>query len=263
MVFEDLAKERLSIELNNSDTSVLYTGTRRRQAINDAAREFAALTECYVRYFSISVVHDQSTYTLSTISDFARLAKDGYVEYWRDDSNVVRTIVTEPNFSRRDLVWTNRFNADWRNSTTPVLFPPDYHIQKFRGRLRLGLSDPPLLGSSEYAWLYAPYVAHAPTMSSTGDVPYTDTSGNSRDDLTEYHPALPHFAAYKLLPLIGDKNESAEQLQKFLGYVARYKDNDRPKGGTHVTMARSYMRESMRRGGGDQALDRSDRWRWR
>ncbi len=263
MVFEELAKERLTIELNNSDTSVLYTGTRRRQAINDGAREFAALTECYVRYVALSVVHDQSTYTLSTISDFSRLSKEGYVEYWRDDSNVARTIITEPDFTRHDLVWANRYAPNWRNSTTPVQFPTGYYIQKMRGKLRIGLAEPPLLGSSESAYIYTPYVAHAPTMTSTGDIPYTDTSSYSRNDLTEYHAAFPHYAAYKLLPLIGDTNEAKEQLQKFLGYVARYKENDRPAGGTHITVAQSYYKNSMRRGGGDGALDRSETWRWR
>ena len=54
MTFEELTKAELSIALNNSDTSVLFTGARRRQAINDAQEEFADLTECFVKYSTVA-----------------------------------------------------------------------------------------------------------------------------------------------------------------------------------------------------------------
>lgn len=264
MTFEELSKERLTVELNNSDTSVLFTGTRRRSAVNDAAREFAALTECYVRRSTIAVSCNTAEYVLSTISDFARLSDKGYPEYRHTDSNDVVTIASEPDFTRRDELWTNRYSLGWRQSTTPTMMPTAYYIRPDGGRLLIGLQQRPDVGSSEAADLIIPYVARPATMTSTGDVPFTDASSNTRHDLTEYHPALAHYAAYKLLPLIGDMAAANEQLQKFMGYVARYTQNQRPKGGTHVTVARSYYRGSMVRGGAeDSYLDRSETWRWR
>jgi hypothetical protein len=263
VIFEDLYKTRLTTELNNSDTVVLYTGTRRREAINDGVREFAALTKCYVQRSTIAVSCNTAEYVLSTIDGFAQISAEGYPEYRHTDSNGVITIVTEPDFKRRDELWSNRYSLGWRQSTTPVTMPTAYYIRKDGGRLILGLRERPDVGSSETADLVVPNVARPPAMTSTGEIPFTDASSNTRHDLTDYHPAFAHYAAYKLLPLIGDTQTANEQLQKFLGYVARYKDDQRPKGGTHVTMARSYYSESMRRGGSeDSALDRSERWRW-
>lgn len=264
MVFKELYKRRLTIELNNSDTSVLYTSTRRQEGINDGVAEFASLTDCYVRRSTVAVSCNTSEYVLSTISDFARLSEEGYAEYHHTDSNDVLTIHAGPDFERRDELWTNRFDVGWRVSTTPVKLPTAHYLRKDAGRLILGLREKPSVGSSESAKLVFPYVARPAPMTSSGMVPFTDASSNVRHDLTEYHPACVHYAAYKLLPLIGDIQEADRQYQKFLSYVARYKDNNRTRGGKHVTMARSYYRQSMRRGrDSDLSLDRSEQWRWR
>jgi hypothetical protein len=95
-----------------------------------------------------------------------------------------------------------------------------------------------------------PYVARPDAMTASTQVPFT-VGGNTRTDLVEYHQALPHYAAYKLLPLIGDMDGAKEQLAKFMGYVTRFLGNLRPKGGTHVTVARSYFREAKRSRGDD------------
>jgi hypothetical protein len=91
-------------------------------------------------------------------------------------------------------------------------------------------------------------------MTSTGDVPFTVNS-TTRFDLTLYHKAFPHYAAYKLLPLIGDDQGSQNQLQKFMGYVTRYLQESRPKGGSIVQLGRNYLKlaRSGRRGGFDRA----------
>ena len=264
MTFEELYTSRLDLELNNSDSNVLYTTARRKTATNDGLKEFAALTECYVRRSTIAVSCNTAEYVLSTIADFSRLAKEGLVEFHRTDSNGIVTQWAGEDFPRRDEIWRNRYEPGWRMSTTPMEFPQGYYLRPDGGQWIIGLTEPPDVGSSETAKLIVPYVARPQEMSDSTHVPFTDTNGNTRFDLTEYHQALPHYAAYKLLPLIGDIQGAQQQLQAFMGYVARYNQNTRPKGGTHVTTARSYFRESRRHGRYyDPSLDSDPHWRWK
>jgi len=254
MTFEQLYKGELSIRLNNSDTQVLFTSTRRQVAIREAEEEFADLTECLTRVSTIACSCNVTEYTLTSTSlqnstDYVRLAKQG-VEFVHTSSNDVVTHASGDGFPRRDLVWRNQFDQGWRTSTTPVQVPSGFYIREDGGQVILGLNEPPRVGSSETAKVYVPYVARPETMATSTSEPFT-VGGVSRADLRVYHKALPEYAAYKLLPLVGDKEGAQEALQKFLGYVARYAQNQRPKGGQHVTVARSYLRESMRRGGRD------------
>lgn len=263
--FSDLYGERLSVELNNADTTQLYTSTRRQQAINDGVAEFAALTECYVRRSTVACSCNVTEYALSTISDFARIAKEG-VEYWHTSSGSSLSRFTQlagPDFPRNDELWRNRYEFGWRQSTTPVEFPQGYYVRMDGGKTLVGLSEPPDVGSSDTVRLIVPYVARPQAMTNSTDVPFTDTDGNTRNDLTEYHQAAVHFGAYRLLPLIGDMQGAQAQLQKFLGYVARYQQNTRPKGGQFVTMGRNYWKDA-RRGGrdADQTWSRDPRWSW-
>ena len=78
-------------------------------------------------------------------------------------------------------------------------------------------------------------------MTDSTHVPFTDTSGNTRNDLTEYHQAAVHYAAYKLLPLIGDQDGANRQLQLFTDYVKRFLNNLRVKGGSFTTLAYDYL----------------------
>lgn len=82
-------------------------------------------------------------------------------------------------------------------------------------------------------------------MTDSTHVPFSDTSG-TRVDLVGYHQALAHYGASKLLPLVGDMEGAQSQIAKFMDYVNRFTGNSRPKGGTHVTPARSYLREARR-----------------
>lgn len=249
MNFEQLTKAELSLRLNDSDTSVLFTGARRRQAINDAAAEFADLTECLVRTSTIACSCSVTEYGLLSTSlqnstDFIRLAADG-VEYLHTDSNGYVTQLSGDSFPRRDVKWRNRYDENWRSSTTPVKAPTGYYIRKDGGQIYLGLNEPPRIGSSETAVVLVPYVQRPAAMTSSGDVPFS-----SRSDLQTYHAALPFYAAHKLLPLTGDTQAADAALQQFLGYVARHEQDERPKGGQHVTVGRSYYRESRRNSGG-------------
>lgn len=267
MIFERLYKTELSIALNNSDTSVLFTSTRRQDAIREAEEEFVDLTECLIRQSTITCSCNTAEYNLLSSAvlggstDYVRLAKQG-VEYHHissGSSGRTRT-VSGDQFPRRDIEWLNRNEPNWRESTTPVELPRGYYLRPDGGNLYLGLIDRPDIGSSETGKVIVPYVARPTPMTSSGAEPFTVNS-SVRTDLRIYHKALPHYAAYKLLPLIGDLQGANEQLQKFLGYVTRYAQAQRPKGGTHVTMARSYFRDS-RRSGRDADLSIINDGRW-
>jgi hypothetical protein len=247
MQFDELYGERLNLELNNSDSNVLYTSTRRQQAVNDGYREFAALTECWQRRSTITVSCNVAEYVLSTITDFARVSPQGLPEFrlTSSGSSGTTTILAGDDFPRRDEIWQNRYESGWRQSTTLGL-PRSWYLRNDGGQQVLGLDIGPDVASSETARLVIPYIARPEPMTASTAVPFTDTNGRTRVDLIEYHQAPVHYAAYKLLPLIGDTDGANSQLQKFLAYVTRFLQNSRPKGGTHVTMARSYLRDARR-----------------
>ena len=251
--FEDLYRTRLDVELNSVSTQ-LFTVARRKQAINDGAIEFADLTECLTRRSSITCSCNVTEYALLSSgvlggsTDFVRLSTQG-VEYLRTDSNGVLTQLAGDDFPQRPIAWKNRQDPNWRESTTPVTHPTGYYIRPDGGNLYIGLHERPKIGSSEAAELRVPYVARPAQMTSTGDVPFT-VSTSVRYDLTVYHQALVHFAAYRLLPLQGKTQEAEGQLQIFLSYVTRYQQAARPRGGRTVTFARNYFREAQRVGDG-------------
>lgn len=250
--FEYLSGPALNLELNSSDSNTLYTTALRQQAINDGAREFAALTECLVRESSITVSCNTAEYMLLSSgvlggsTDFVRLAKQG-PEYRVKSSGSTWTWVTwisGDDFPQKPIEWRNRNEQGWRQSTNPQV-PTGYYLKPNGGNLFFGLDHPPKVGSSQLAEILVPYVARPAPMTSSGDVPFTVNS-TTRFDLTEYHQALPHYAAYKLLPLIGDTEGSQTQLQKFMGYITRYLQWNRPKGGTQVQLSHNYLRSARR-----------------
>jgi hypothetical protein len=261
-IFERLYKDELSIALNNSDTSQLFTSTRRQQAINDAAEEFADLTECLVRYSTIACSCNVTEYMVLSSAvgstDFSRFGKAG-LEYVHTSSNGYVTHLSGDDFPQRDLVWRNRYEPGWRASTTPVLTPSGWYRREDGGNLYIGLNEPPKIGSSETGKILVPYVARPAPMTSTGDEPFTVNS-SVRTDLRTYHKALPYYGAYKLLRLMGDLQGANENLQTFLGYAARYTQAQRPRGGQHVTMARGYLGEA--RSGLDRTRQIVPGWTW-
>ena len=254
--FEYLSGPALNLELNSADSNTLYTSTRRQQAINDAQEEFADLTDCLIRQSSITVSCNTAEYmllssgTLGGSTDFVRLAAQG-VEYRVRSSGSTwtwKTWVGGDDFPQRPIVWRNRAAAGWRQSTTPS-DPTGYYIRPDGGNLYLGFDRPPRVGSSQLAELLVPYVARPAPMTSSAAQPFTVNS-SVRLDLALYHRALPHYAAYVLLPLIGDEQGSNSQLQKFMGYVTRFLHSARPKGGQAVLLGQNYLANAKRGRGG-------------
>lgn len=250
--FNDLIGPLLRRELNQPlpSNDPLFTSTVIAQATNDGYQEFAALTECWVKRASIAVSCNTAEVLLSTISDYARVAKDGMPEYrlTSSGSSATTQITAGDEFPNRSELWNNRYVSGWRQSTTPGM-PTSWYLRPDGGRLYFGFDRRTDVGSSESAVLLLPYVARPEPMTASTAVPFTDTNG-TRVDLIEYHQAIAHYAAYKLFPLVGDTESAQSQLQKFIGYVQRFLGNARPKGGSHVTMTRRYFGE-VRRGRGD------------
>ena len=257
--FEELWDSRLDVELNSAST-VLFTKARRKQAINDGALEFSDLTECLIRQSSVTCSCSVTEYALLSSTDYTRPSTQN-VEYIRTDSNgVVSILAGKDDFPQRPVTWRNDQDPGWRESTVTVTHPTGYYLRPDGGNLYIGLAEPPKIGSSEAAELRVPYVARPAPMASTGEIPFT-VSSVTRSDLTVYHQALVHFAAYRLLPLQGKLQEAHAALQVFLSYVTRYRQAERPKGGQVVTFARNYMREAQNRSG-DASGRTVPGWSW-
>jgi len=255
----NLAKTRLNIELNDASTA-LFKKALRYQYVNDGQEEFADQTECLTRNSTIAVSSGVREYSLLASTDYVRLAAQG-VEYLHTSSNGFVTQMAGDDFVQRPIQFQNRVSPSWRGSTTPVLTPTEWYLRPSGGDLLIGLYDPPLVTSSQTAVLLVPYVARPAPMTSTSAVPFT-VNGTVRTDLQLYHRALPHFAAYKLLPLIGDVPGAQAQLQTFAGYVARFAGQQRPRGGQQVTYATNYLQRA--RGGSERDdLRRVPGWTWR
>ena len=260
----NLSKSRLSVELNNGSTA-LYTSTLRQQYINDGAEEFADLTECLTQVATVTLSCGVTEYrllssgVLAGSTDYSRLSSQG-VEYLFTDSNGRVTQLAGDDFLRREVHSQNRFEPGWRASTTPQQAPSGYYLRSSGGDLLIGLTEPPKVGSSETAVLSVPYVARPAPMASTNDLPFT-VGGNVRHDLTIYHRALPHYAAHKLLPLVGDQPGATAQLQLFQSYVQRYREANRPKGGQTITYATDYLGRA--RGMDSDDVRRVPGWTWR
>lgn len=250
--FGTLTGALLDVELNSNDSTVLYTTARRQTYVNQGIAEFAALTECYVRRSTIAVSCNTAEYRLSTIDDFARISASGMPEYHLTSSGSSATtqMFAGDRFQNQTELLLNRYQAGWRQSTTPGT-PSAFYLRPDGGQWFIGLNQRPDVGSSETAKLIVPYVARPQTLSASTAIPFTDTNGATRADLTEYHQAAVHYAAHKLLPLIGDKDGAHQQLQLFTDYVKRFLGNLRPKGGSFTTLAHDYL-ASARQGRGDR-----------
>jgi len=244
--FSELTGELLNFELHSADTSQLFTSTRRNLAVNAGYQEFAVLTECFIRRSSITCSCNTTEYVLSTLAGFSRLHASG-PEYrlTSSGSSGLTTILAGDGLPRRDEVWRNRFDAGWRQSTTPRQ-PTGYYLRMDGGRLFFGFDVPPDIGSSETAVLRVPYVAIPDAMTASTDVPFT-LSTYARNDLAEYHQGIVHYATHQLEKLRGDDEASDRQYAKFLQYIDRFRSNTRDKAGRFVTYAKSYLRNASRR----------------
>lgn len=249
-IFSSLAGELLTRELGTSDSTNLFKTQRRQDAVLQAERQFADLTECLIRQSSIATSNAVREYDLlSNSTDYVRMAPQG-PEYRLVSSNSTTPGSTQytagQNFPRTDIERLNRENPGWRDSTGQDL-PNAWYLRNDGGAVYFGFSEPPEVGSSETGTLTVPYVAQPTGSTASTYVPFT-VGGNYRTDLTPYHPALVHYAAHELEKLRKDDEASDRQLQKFLGYVTRYLNSNRKRTGhSRISQHREYFREARRR----------------
>src|ERR1041385_4585614 len=118
-IFEQLYGLLLDREINTNSSLAgsPVSSTNRQQGINDGIREFADLTECFVRQSSITVSCNTTEYlllsggALAGSTDFTRFAKQG-PEYRVLSSGSSGTWVTwlsgEDDFPQRPIEFRNR-----------------------------------------------------------------------------------------------------------------------------------------------------------
>jgi hypothetical protein len=244
-----LAGRLLTQELGSEDSTILFTDARRNGGIFDGIREFADLTECFQRVSSLTWAggvreYDLHASTVIASQDFVRFPSEMSVEFHYTDASSVTTYHSGADLPERTVRWLNVNEPGWRDSTTVssgMQIPQCFYRRSEGGRLFLGLHPVPSTGSSASIKVLIPYVAYPTVSTNSTYVPYT-ADGQVRYDLQPYHQGLVHYAAHQNEKLRKDDQAADRQLQRFMGYVQRYLQNNRRKAGTALTYARNYFR---------------------
>lgn len=238
MTFEELYGVELTRELATADTTARFTTVRRKAAINAGQLEFAKRTHCLTRETTIAIVDGTQEYDLeATITDFGGISAQG-VSIKIVGSSATRYIEGD------DLIETTveRLNVEepgWRADTAST--PRYVYLRRNGGTVNIGFHPAPDVGSGETWTVILPYWAIPADMSATTDEPFT-ISSNTIKSLRPFHRALVHYGAHDLEKLRKDLGRAAAQLQLFEQYVAEYEQEQRPKRGTRVRLARDYRR---------------------
>lgn len=245
--FQVLSKDALHTELGTNDTSVLFTGARRRHAINEGYRQFADLSECFVTQSTMSWSTGVQEVDLSTLTNFARVAGQGPV-FIVSDSNGQNQVIAGEDFPQRDVPYLDNAQSGWRSTETG--YPSGWYLRQDGAHLYFGLDRlfDVSTGSTLSGKLVLPWVQIPSSMTSDTDVPFK-VGSLTRQDLLPYHTAIVHYAAHDLEKLRKDTDASDRQLQKFQGYISRFFGQMRPKGSRSVRTAVSYFRNARNRGG--------------
>jgi hypothetical protein len=253
--FSSLYGRLLDQELGSEDSTVLFTTGRRKSGINDGLKEFADLTECLVRVSTVTVSGGTGEYDLHSTGviadqDFLRLAADQPVEFHYTDASSLTTVIAGEDLPERTVRWLDVHEPGWKDqpASSGVHTPTTFYQRAEGGALYLGFWPVPSTGSSASAKVLVPYVAEPQPLTSDTSQPFT-VNGAYRRDLRPYHRAAVHYAAHQLEKLRRDDAAADRQLQKFMGYVSRYLQALRKKGGTSLTFARGYFRK------GEKATD--------
>ena len=255
--FSQLWGDDLTTELGTSDTSVLFTDARRKHALNQGYRQFADLTECFVKRSTITVSSSaqefnlNSSATMAGSSGFLRIASEGPV-YRKTDTDGNQQIYAGESFQQRAIPYLDSADEGWRSTQTPG-DPSGWYLRDDGGSQFFGLDCPADVSTSETVELLIAFVANPSSMTSDTAIPFA-VSTNYRNDLYPYHQGLVHYAAHQMEKLRRDDERADKQMQLFLGYVQRYLQAHRKKGTNGVRTARSYFRDAFRRGAGDGGL---------
>lgn len=246
-IFSSLFGSYLDEELGTDDSTVLFTTARRKAAINKGAARFAQLTQCLTRRVTFTITGGTSEYDLNSTTiipsgDFHDFDKDG-VEFRYTDASSNLTILARDTLPRRDIDWLNEYLPGWRTSTVASSvsqLPQFWYVRPDGAQYNMGFAPMPSTGSSASAACMLSYIADPPVMVNSTEQPYT-YSGAYRVDLGNYHQALVHYAAHQLEKLRQDEQRSQTQLQKFMGYIQQYIQDQRIKGGRQIRQAKTYF----------------------
>jgi len=246
VIFSSLYTSRLDEELGTDDSTTLFTTARRKSAINRGMREFAELTECVTRWSTIAITstHSGELDLALPLSDFIRLAKAPVEFEYIDASSNVTVLSGQDDLPMRDVKWLDDYEPGWRETTvsTTEQLPQLTYTRTDGAFYYLGFWPPPSSGSSASMSVRLSYVSYPAALTSDTQEPY----GSQRVDLRPWHQAAVHYGAHVLEKLRRDDQASQAQLQQFLGYVSRYIQDTRKKGGQVITQARSYFRSRSR-----------------
>jgi len=241
-IFSSLYTSRLDIELGTDDSTTLFTTARRKSAINRGVSEFAELTECFTKWSTLAITStDAGEVDLSSrLTDFVRLAKTPISFEYINASSQLTALSGQDDLPHvGDVKWLDDNEPGWREttvSTTQQL--PERTYERLDGTAHyLGFFPPPSSGSSAAMSVRLQYVAQPAAMTSDTNEPY----GAARVDLRPWHQAAVHYGAHVLEKLRRDDQASQAQLQQFLGYVSRYIQNTRKKGGQVLSQTRRYF----------------------
>ncbi len=245
--FSSLYTARLDEELGTDDSTTLFTTARRKSAVNRGVEQFAELTECFLRWSTVTIIGGTAEYNMNaaaqvTDQDFIRLAQTP-IEFKYTVGGVETILSGQDHLPHRDLKWLDDNEPGWRLSTvaaTVKQLPTMTYVRVENAGYFLGFWPPPSTGAGASASALVPYVAKPPLITVDTVEPYT-VSGAVRLELRTWHQAVVHFAAHQLEKLRRDTDASQAQLQMFLGYVQRYLQNTRKKGGHSITLARHYF----------------------
>lgn len=249
--FSSLYTTYLTHELGTEDSTTLFTDSRRKTALKRGIQEFCDLTECLARTVTLTVTSTAAEYDLNVSpGDFARIAAGQSVVFqYTDASSNVTTLAGKDDFPQWTVAKLDQYDPGWRDSSvsTSMQVPSKWYLRPDGAALYLGFTPPPSSGSSASMLAKVPYVPYVNSISTSSEpFTYGSTASTSvRVDLRPYHMAPVHYAAHQLEKLRRDDQASDRQLQKFLGYVQRYTQNLRQKGGTALTFTRTYFRRSL------------------
>lgn len=239
-IFSSLYGSRLDIELGTNDSTTLFTTDRRKSAIVRGVREFAELTECFVKWSTLAITSASPELDLTQIPDFIRLANTPLEFHYVDASSNLTVLTGQDDLPHRDVKWLDDNEPGWRQTEASSVqqMPQLTYVRADGSAHYLGLWPPPSSGSSATMTVRIPYVADPPALTSDTNEPY----GSARVDLRPWHQASVHYGAHVLEKLRRDDQASQAQLQQFLGYVSRYLQNTRKKGGQVISQVRTYFR---------------------
>lgn len=240
MNFLALYGEALDFELGSEDRSQLFTVDRRKMAVNRAQREFARLTQCYIREFRVPLVDSTSTY------DIEAATGDVFVNFSRRPVELIRTRgaeVTRTPLERHDVPWLDLHKPGWRDSGTTGT--PEYVAANPDGGLaNILLSPTPRVPATETWEMLVAALATPGDLSLDTDLPF-QLGVNPPTALEPYHWALAHFAASLLERLRKDTDAVEKQLTLFGAYVQDYQGSQRPRGShNRVSQQRNYLKPS-------------------